>query len=264
MLVSGSINAPGSPQDPDEGGVYLDNTATPGSTHLFQISMIPLLTGIGCEKPNVNCYPLKWKTIFELYEDAGVSWQVYQGEDNFDDNPLAWFQQYQTARRGNPLADKGMAFPGLDKFYKDAADGTLPRVSFIVGPRELSEHSPYSPRDGAWLQEKIVEAVTKGPKYGQSVLMISFDGNYILPIFHLTILPLSNPIPRIRRMGRPRPPLPLPAQHPRRMGRRLPRHLRPYLHGPRFPRTLLHHLPLDPRGARLHGTRRPYVADSVY
>ncbi|EAS35164.3 phospholipase C [Coccidioides immitis RS] len=177
MLVSGSINAPGSPQSPDEGGVYLDNTETPG-----------------CEKPNVNCYPLKWKTIFELYEDAGVSWQVYQGEDNFDDNPLAWFEQYQNARPGTPLADKGMAFLGLDKFYKDAAKGTLPQISFIVGPRELSEHAPYSPKDGAWLQEKVVEAVTKSPKYGKSVLMISFDesggwGDHVPPYHSPTDTP---------------------------------------------------------------------------
>ncbi|WEW57590.1 phospholipase C [Emydomyces testavorans] len=150
MLVSGSINAPGSPQKPDQGGVYLDNNETPG-----------------CEKPNVNCYPLKWKTVFELYEDAGVSWQVYQDTDNFDDNPLAWFQQYQNARPGSPLADKGMSFPGLQKFYQDAADGKLPQISFIVGPKELSEHPPFSPKDGAWLQEQVVQAVTKSPKYGQ-------------------------------------------------------------------------------------------------
>lgn len=29
-LVSGSVNVPGGPQEPDEGGVYLDNNETPG------------------------------------------------------------------------------------------------------------------------------------------------------------------------------------------------------------------------------------------
>ncbi|EEP75698.1 conserved hypothetical protein [Uncinocarpus reesii 1704] len=158
MLVSGSINAPGSPQHPDQGGVYLDNNNTPG-----------------CEAPGVNCYPLRWRTVFELYEAAGVSWRVYQGEDNFDDNPLVWFEQYQNARPGSPLADKGIAYPGLDRFYQDAAAGTLPQVSFIVGPRELSEHAPYSPKDGGWLQQKIVDAVTKSPKYDRTALLISYD-----------------------------------------------------------------------------------------
>ncbi|PGH12269.1 hypothetical protein AJ80_06783 [Polytolypa hystricis UAMH7299] len=157
-LASGSINAPGSPQSLDQGGVYLDNNETPG-----------------CEKPNVNCYPLKWKTIFEYYQSASVTWQIYQDTDNFDDNPLAWFEQYQTASSQSPLSKRGMAFLGLDRFYQDASMGTLPMVSFIVGPRELSEHAPYSPKDGAWLQERVVEAVVGGKKYGSSVLLVSYD-----------------------------------------------------------------------------------------
>ncbi|KAL1961731.1 hypothetical protein VTN77DRAFT_1093 [Rasamsonia byssochlamydoides] len=91
-LVSGSINAPGSPQSPGEGDVYIDNNETPG-----------------CEEPHVSCYPLKWKTIYEFYEEAGVSWQVYQDTDNFDDNPLAWFEQFQNAPNGSALAQKGMS-----------------------------------------------------------------------------------------------------------------------------------------------------------
>ncbi|KAL2003706.1 hypothetical protein VTN02DRAFT_2609 [Thermoascus thermophilus] len=157
-LVSGSVNVPGGPQSPDQGGVYLDNNETPG-----------------CEKPNVNCYPLKWKTIFEFYEEAGVSWQVYQDTNNFDDNPLAWFEQYQKAPKHSPLSQKGLTFLGLEAFYKDAKKGTLPQISFIVGPMELSEHPPYMPKDGAWLQQQVVNAVVNSPKYSSTVLMISYD-----------------------------------------------------------------------------------------
>lgn len=96
--------------------------------------------------------------------------------DNFDDNPLAWFEQFQNAPPTSALSKKGMAYLGLDAFYADAALGTLPRVSFIVGPRELSEHPPYSPSDGGWLQYKILDAVVRGPKYGKSALLISYDG----------------------------------------------------------------------------------------
>ncbi|GMF76370.1 unnamed protein product [Aspergillus oryzae] len=145
-LVSGSVNIPGSPQASDQGGPYIDNNETPG-----------------CDTDNINCYPLKWKTIFEIYEEAGVSWQVYQEKNNFDDNPLAWFQQYQNASASSPLAKKGLSYLGLDAFYKAAANGSLPEVSFIVGPAELSEHPPYMPKDGAWLQKKVVDAVTKSP-----------------------------------------------------------------------------------------------------
>ena len=69
-----------------------------------------------------------------------------------------------------------MAYVGLDTFYEAAANGTLPEISFIVGPAELSEHPPYMPKDGAWLQKKVVDAVTSSPQYSSTLLMISYDG----------------------------------------------------------------------------------------
>lgn len=105
-----------------------------------------------------------------------MSWQVYQDRNNFDDNPLARFEQYQKAPADSPLTKKGMSFLGLNRFYSDAKEGKLPEVSFIVGPMELSEHSPHLPKDGAWLQQQVVDAVTSSPKYGKTVLMISYDG----------------------------------------------------------------------------------------
>lgn len=167
--VSGSINAPGSPQSLDEGGMTIDNNETPG-----------------CEGENLNCYPLMWKTTPEVYQDAGVSWQVYQDADNFDDNPLAWFKQFQDAKNGTALSDRGMAYVGLDNFYADAAAGNLPMISYIIGPTELSEHPPYSPHDGAWLQQQVVNAVTSSPKYNETALIISFDetggwGDHVTP-----------------------------------------------------------------------------------
>ncbi|CAN8103510.1 unnamed protein product [Discula destructiva] len=167
--VSGSINAPGSPQSSSEGGMTIDNNETPG-----------------CEAEYLNCYPLKWKTAAEVYQAAGVSWQVYQDTDNFDDNPFAWFDQFQIAANGTALSDRGMAYVGLERFYSDAAAGTLPAISYLIGPTELSEHPPYSPKDGAWLQQQIVNAVTSSPRYNETALIISFDetggwGDHVTP-----------------------------------------------------------------------------------
>ncbi len=69
-----------------------------------------------------------------------------------------------------------MRYIGLDKFYSDAAAGTLPQVSYIIGPTELSEHPPYQPKDGAWLQQQVVNAVIKGKAYNETALIISYDG----------------------------------------------------------------------------------------
>ncbi|KAK2831959.1 hypothetical protein FQN49_006997 [Arthroderma sp. PD_2] len=169
MLVSGSVNVPGGPQKPGDGGTYLDNNQVPG-----------------CPRPNINCYPLNWKTNYEVYEDAGVSWQVYQDRNNFGDNPLAHFKNFRDASPESPLTKKGMSYLGLEQFYKDARAGTLPEVSFIVGPMELSEHPPWLPKDGAWLQQQVVDAVTQSPKYGKTVLLISYDesggfGDHVTP-----------------------------------------------------------------------------------
>jgi phospholipase C len=157
--VSGSINVPGSPQTADEGGYpYIDNNETPG-----------------CDDLGINCYPLSWATTGDMFQQNNVTWQVYQDADNFDDNPFAWFSQFQDADNQTELYARGMAGLTLDTFYAQAANGTLPAISYIVGPSELSEHQPYSPRDGAWLQRQIVDAVTRSPAYARTVLLVSYD-----------------------------------------------------------------------------------------
>lgn len=97
------------------------------------------------------------------------AWRSPKKEDadngSFDDNPLAWVKQFQDASNTSSLGHCGMAYVGLDKFYADAAAGALPRVPYIIGPAELSEHPPYQPRDGAWLQRNVVEAVVNGKNY---------------------------------------------------------------------------------------------------
>jgi phospholipase C len=117
-----------------------------------------------------------WKTFPEYLEDAGISWQVWQDFDNFEDNMLAYFEQYQLAANGSALRNKGNSYPGLDAFYAAAAKGDLPQVSWIIGPQEQSEHPPNLPKDGAWLQKKVVDAITSSPSYKDTVLIISYDG----------------------------------------------------------------------------------------
>ncbi|TVY34992.1 Non-hemolytic phospholipase C, partial [Lachnellula cervina] len=159
IWMSGTVNNPGTPSNPDgDGNMILDNNASPG-----------------CEKPHFNCYPFTWKTIPEYWTDAGVSWQVYQDVDNFQDNMLAYFTQYQKAGKESPLTKHGKSYLGLQQFYDDAANGTLPEISYIVGPAELSEHYPYLPSDGAWLQKNVVDAITSSPLYNETVLIISYD-----------------------------------------------------------------------------------------
>ncbi|KAH8699073.1 putative non-hemolytic phospholipase C precursor [Talaromyces proteolyticus] len=172
--VSGTINAPGSPTNPNgTGGVYIDNNETPGCE-----------TGADGD---YSCYPLTWQTTFEVYESIGVTWQVWQDKDNFDDNPNAWFKQYQEAATDSPLYEHGNSFLyTLDDFTAAAANGTLPMVSIIIGQNELSEHPPWMPKDGAWLHQQIFNAVVNSPKYNSTALIVSYDetggwGDAVLP-----------------------------------------------------------------------------------
>ena len=59
-------------------------------------------------------------------------------------------------------------------------------ISYIIGPTELSEHPPYSPHDGAWLQQQVVNAVTQGKNWNSTALIISYDetggwGDHVSP-----------------------------------------------------------------------------------
>jgi phospholipase C len=159
MWMSGTVNTIGSPSNPNgETGNILSNRASPG-----------------CDRPGVNCFPFVWKTAPEYLEEAGISWRVWQDFDNYEDNMLAYFKQYQDSEPGEKLRDNGISFPGLDAFYKACANGTLPQVSWIVGPQEQTEHAPNMPIDGAWLHKNIVDAVTSSPLYNETALIISYD-----------------------------------------------------------------------------------------
>jgi phospholipase C len=103
---------------------------------------------------------------------------------------LPYFKQYQEASRNedDPLTKYGNSYIGLNRFYDDAAAGTLPMISVIVGPAELAEHPPYMPKDGAWLVKRVVDAVTTSPAYNETALIISYDepggfGDHVVP-FH--------------------------------------------------------------------------------
>ncbi|KAJ6779932.1 hypothetical protein PWT90_05353 [Aphanocladium album] len=171
--ASGSSNIPGSPQNKDQGGFpYIDNWEPAGG---------------GCKDDGSSCFPLKWKTAVEFYEDAGVDWMVFQDpNDNFDDNPWYWFEQF---RRGGPLQSKAAQGESWDSFYDRLRTGNLPEISIVVPGASLSEHSGIGlPMDGGGLQDKIARAVLNSPAYPRTALIVSYDegGGWYdhVPIFH--------------------------------------------------------------------------------
>ena len=167
VWFSGTINAPGSPtggDGPKMGGPVYDNNRLPGCENFTPSGKA------------FSCRPLKWKTIPEYLEEAGISWRVYQDIDNFTDDTLVQWEQYQEQGKWHgPLARKGTSRPGLEKFVEDAKNGNLPEVSYIVGPTDLSEHPPMMPNSGAWLQRWMVETVMNSKDWDSTALLISYD-----------------------------------------------------------------------------------------
>jgi phospholipase C len=83
---------------------------------------------------------LTWTTFPERLQAAGVSWRVYHETDDFSDNDLRFFAQYQRAPKSSPLYQNALVNRGPDAFADDAAAGRLPQVSWIVAPSLQSEH----------------------------------------------------------------------------------------------------------------------------
>lgn len=67
--------------------------------------------------------------------------------DNFDDNAFEWFEQFKTAKPGDPLYEKGMrrSLSLINEFRTDVKDNNLPQVSFVIAPTWLSEHAHNHP-----------------------------------------------------------------------------------------------------------------------
>ncbi|KZT51729.1 putative phospholipase c [Calocera cornea HHB12733] len=186
--ITGTVNIPGGPTNSTQGPV-LDNNDTPGCQDYETTT-------------NVSCFPYDWKTVPEYLEDLGISWFVNQADDNFGCNELAAFKTFIDGAASplndtdSPLVVKGMSYAwsnndwsgGYDKFKQDVASGNLPQVSWIIPTTELSEHPPYTPRQGAWSQADIINALQNSPIYNRTILFVSYDetggwSDHVLP-FH--------------------------------------------------------------------------------
>ena len=165
-LFSGSINMNGSVVGGGglkKGGPVIDNNGDP---HCL----------VADNKEFFSCRPLKWKTVPEYLLEKNITFQFYQDFDNFGDNTLVAFTQYrEAAKNKTELAKRSMSFIGIDRFVEDARKGTLPEVSYLVAPMQLSEHPPYTPKDGEWIQAKIANAVMNGKNWNSTVLFYSYD-----------------------------------------------------------------------------------------
>jgi phospholipase C len=154
------------------------------------------------EFTNVTTYP-------ELLLNAGISWQVYTNHEvgdssgsngwvgDYGDNPLWFYQRYQTSEKASTTAGQQLAVQGavqpwqpnagtplgpnhvnhvLAQFISDCAAGTIPQVSWIVAPYEYSEHPSASPSYGAHYVRTVLESLMSNQALWESTaLFITYD-----------------------------------------------------------------------------------------
>ncbi|MCU1361052.1 MAG: Non-hemolytic phospholipase [Ilumatobacteraceae bacterium] len=119
-----------------------------------------------------------WQTYPERLQQAGITWRVYHEVDDYDDNNLKFFAQFQGLSTGNPLYDNALVNLPADAFELDAAAGNLPQVSWLVAPTVISEHPPWAPSVGENFTASKIAAVMANPAlWAKTAFILSYDEN---------------------------------------------------------------------------------------
>ena len=126
-----------------------------------------------------------WTDITYLLWEQGVEWGYYVGDDTcfFDpcpdqgqrrtvsqQNPLPWFTTIRETGQMDRIQDHA-------RFYKAAANGTLPSVSWVMPYNGVGEH-PASDAPiwrGQAHVTHVVNALMKGPDWNETAVFLTWD-----------------------------------------------------------------------------------------
>jgi phospholipase C len=105
------------------------------------------------------------KSIFDLLQEAGITWKIYL---NGDFSYYQWFAGFN-ANQAN-IVD-------AEQFFVDAQAGTLPAVSMIESGTNtgLDEHPKNHIQSGAKYISRFVDALMASPLWTKSVFMLTYD-----------------------------------------------------------------------------------------
>lgn len=120
----------------------------------------------------------RWTTYAERLEKAGISWKVYQQQDNYGCNAFEYFQAFQQAEPGSGLHQRGMLREQAGKFEEDAKNDRLPAVSWIIPTSVESEHPNYMPAAGAAFVASKLNAIAANPEvWAKTAFILNYDEN---------------------------------------------------------------------------------------
>ncbi|MGA5135443.1 alkaline phosphatase family protein [Streptomyces olivoreticuli] len=119
-----------------------------------------------------------WTTYAERLQAAGISWQVYQGQDNGSFSVFNGFKQFREAQPGTPLYERGMRRLPDSAFEDDARNDRLPAVSWLIPSTATSEEPDSLPAAGADYIAQKLEAIACNPMvWAKTVFILSYDEN---------------------------------------------------------------------------------------
>jgi phospholipase C len=119
-----------------------------------------------------------WTTYPERLEKAGVSWKVYQQDDNYGCNMLENFKAFRQAGYDEPLRMKGLTHGPEGQFEYDAINDRLPAVSWIIPTSTQSEHPDYMPAAGAAFVASKIDAIAANPEvWAKTAFILCYDEN---------------------------------------------------------------------------------------
>ena len=110
-----------------------------------------------------------WTDLTYLLYQYGISWKYYAhtGVPGIW-NPLPHFTTVQEDGQVGSIVN-------ANQFFRDAANGTLPAVSWIAPSGRVSEHPPNLVSDGqAWVTS-LVNAAMQGPEWGSTAIFLAWD-----------------------------------------------------------------------------------------
>ena len=89
------------------------------------------------------------------------------------------FKGFRDAKPGSAIYERGMSHHSLEKLAEDAKNGTLPAVSWVLPPKQWSEHpSASTPIEGAEFTASVLDALTANPDtWAGTVFFQTFDEN---------------------------------------------------------------------------------------
>jgi phospholipase C len=145
---------------------------------------------------------LPWTSYTQTVQQAGLSWRIYQGSDNYGDNGAQYFKTFADL---DPSQGGTAPAPGTNVYYDnglatvseplpvedgnadnlanaigaDVKAGKFPQVSWVVTNQQYSEHPDGAPTDGAYFVGRVLRAVYDADPdvFNSTLFVYNYDEN---------------------------------------------------------------------------------------